>query len=85
MTCRPGAGVSPVGNVVVRSRQAGDSIRLPGGTKSLKKLFIDRKIPAERRPFVTVVADDQGVLAVEGFGYNLDRLTDNGGVQIEFL
>ena len=85
VTCNPGAGVSPVGNVVVRSRQAGDSIRLPGGTKSLKKLFIDRKIPAELRPFVTVVADDQGVLAVEGFGYNLDRLTENGGVQIEFL
>ena len=83
--CKPGMGVSPVGRMVVRSRQAGDSIRLPGGAKSLKKLFIDRKIPSERRPLVAVVADDQGILAVEGFGYNLDRLTENGGVQIEFL
>lgn len=79
-------GVIPVGNVVVRSRQSGDSIRLPGGTKSLKKLFIDRKIPADRRGFVAVVADDMGVLAVEGFGYDLDRVAENGRcIQIEFL
>ena len=81
-----GKGVCPVGEVVVRSRRSGDTIRLPGGTKSLKKLFIDRKIPASRRPFVAVVADDAGVLAVDGFGYHLDRLKESsGGIQIEFL
>ena len=71
--------------MVVRSRQSGDRIRLPGGTKSLKKLFIDRKIPADHRERVAVVADEKGVLAVDGFGYNLDRLAQQGrGIHIEF-
>lgn len=83
---RSGVGVEPVGTAVVRSRQPGDRIRLAGGSKSLKKLFIDHKIPADRRPFVAVVADDRGVLAVEGFGYNLDRVAENvPGLEIEFL
>ncbi len=81
-----GKRMRTVGNIVIRSRQPGDSIRLAGGTKSLKKLFIDRKIPSYRRAFVAVVADDRGVLAVEGLGYNLDRLEEDGqGVKIEFL
>ena len=61
------------GTLVVRSRQSGDSIRLPGGTKSLKKLFIDRKIPAHLRHVVPVIADERGVIAVCGIGVNLDR------------
>lgn len=81
-----GQRVQPIGDVVVRSRQSGDMMRLAGGTKSLKKIFIDRKIPADRRSFVTVVADKLGVLAVEGFGYNLDRLVQGShGLKIEFL
>ncbi len=62
------------GDVVVRPRQPGDAIRLAGGTKSLKKLFIDRKIPASQRPFTPILADDLGVLGVCGIGANLDRL-----------
>ena len=62
------------GTVYLRSRREGDSIRLPGGTKSLKKLFIDRKIPAMERSRVPVLADDLGVLWVYGFGPNRDRL-----------
>ena len=65
--------VRPIGPVVVRSRQTGDEMRLPGGTKSLKKLFIDRKIPAHLRSRVPVVADDAGVIGVYGIGVNLDR------------
>ncbi len=61
------------GDVTVRSRQSGDTIRLSGGTKSLKKLFIDRKIPAHLRPAVPVIADERGVIAVCGIGVNLDR------------
>ena len=66
--------VKTEGTVVIRSRKSGDSIRLPGGTKSLKKLFIDRKIPAALRPQIPVVADDCGVLGVYGIGVNLDRI-----------
>lgn len=77
--------VAPVGTVVLRSRQPGDSMRLPGGTKSLKKLFIDRKIPAQTRMHIPVIADDIGVLGVYGIGPNLDRLAETGnGIQIRF-
>ena len=66
--------VYPMGPVTVRSRQTGDRIRLAGGTKSLKKLLIDRKIPAARRDRIPVICDEGGVLAVYGFGVNLDRV-----------
>ena len=65
--------ICPQGTLTVRSRRSGDAIRLPGGTKSLKKLFIDRKIPAAQRPFIPVLADDAGVVAVYGIGIHSDR------------
>ena len=58
------------GPITVRSRISGDIIRLSGGSKTLKKLFIDRKIPARLRDRVPVLADDRGILAVYGFGTN---------------
>lgn len=66
--------VRPEGPIRVRSRRSGDAIRLSGGKKSLKKLFIDRRIPAARREQIPVLADDKGVLAVYGIGADLDRL-----------
>jgi tRNA(Ile)-lysidine synthase len=68
-----GFAVQPCGQMILRPRLAGDTIRLSGGTKSLKKLFIDRKIPASRRDRIPVIADGQGVLAVYGVGMNEDR------------
>lgn len=68
--------VSAKGAAVLRSRQPGDALRLSGGTKSLKKLFIDRKIPAARRPQIPVIADAEGVLGVYGIGVNLDRAAE---------
>ena len=65
--------VHPVGEVFVRTRQSGDTIRLPGGTKSIKKLFIDRKIPAARRDQIPILCDDAGILGIPGIGVNLDR------------
>ncbi len=77
--------VCPVGQIVIRSRQPGDTMRLNGGTKELKKLFIDRKIPASRRNKIPVVVDDKGVLGVYGVGPNLDRAADElPAVQICF-
>ena len=74
--------VSPQGQVILRSRETGDEMRLRGGTRSLKKLFIDRKIPASRRPLVAVIADEKGVLGVQGIGVNRDRL--GPGLRIRF-
>ncbi|MBQ7875306.1 MAG: tRNA lysidine(34) synthetase TilS [Oscillospiraceae bacterium] len=56
------------GKAVIRSRREGDKADIHGGTKTLKKLFIEEKIPAEKRNSVAVIADDEGVLWVEGLG-----------------
>lgn len=63
--------VCPVGVLTVRSRRSGDTMRLPGGTRSLKKMYIDRKIPVSQRAAVPVLADDRGVLAVFGIGTDI--------------
>lgn len=65
------------GPIILRQRKSGDSIRLSGGTKSLKKLFIDRKFPAALRPQIPVVCDDAGILGVYSIGVNLDRAAKN--------
>lgn len=65
--------VCPSGELYLRSRQSGDSIRLSGGSKSLKKLFIDRKIPASDRSRIPVLSDEAGILGVYGIGVHLDR------------
>ncbi len=82
VTCRPAQEImndantftvcSP-GRLYLRSRQSGDAITLPGGTKSLKKLFIDRKIPANMRGRIPVICDSDGILAVGGIGVNQSR------------
>ncbi len=65
--------VSPVGAMTVRCRKSGDSLRRPGGSKSLKKMFIDRKIPASQRQKIPVVCDEAGILGVYSIGKNLER------------
>ena len=76
--------VCPVGEIRIRSRQSGDQIRLSGGSKSLKKLFIDRKIPAARRQQIPVVCDDAGILGVYTIGSNWDRTAGENLVLIRF-
>lgn len=82
VTCRPAGEIRNTpdtftvisnGEIRLRCRQSGDAIRLNGGTRSLKKLFIDRKIPAADRGRIPVVCDEQGVLGVYSVGVNLDR------------
>lgn len=81
-TAEPDCGyvylVEPQGDLCLRGRQAGDKMRLPGGTKELRRLFIDRKIPAARRERIPVLADALGVLAVPDIGINLDRSVSSG-------
>ena len=69
--------VKAEGEIRVRSRRSGDCIRLPGGSKSLKKLFIDRKIPAARRNQIPVLSDEKGLLGVYTIGANLDRIPES--------
>ena len=74
------------GGLVLRPRQTGDSIKLPGrGTKTLKKLFIDEKIPVMQRDALPVLADDGGVLAVASFGPDETRLAQPGEAALEIM
>ena len=63
------------GEIKVRSRLSGDTFQknAKSGTKTLKQLMIDRKIPRELRGLIPVVADDTGVIWVWGLGYNAAR------------
>jgi tRNA(Ile)-lysidine synthase len=58
------------GNLRLRSRAAGDELRINGRnvTKTLKKLYSENKLNGQGRDFVPVIADDFGVVAVYGFG-----------------
>ena len=72
--------------IIIRSRQSGDTIRLSGGRKSLKKLFIDRKIPAVKRNQIPILTDSHGVIAVCGIGANQERkATELPAWQIRFI
>lgn len=53
--------------LTVRGRRPGDRILTPGGTKTLKKLFVERRVPLSARSRAAVVADASGrVLWVAG-------------------
>ena len=73
--------------LVLRPRQTGDEISLPrrGGTKSLKKLFIDEKVPRRERERIPVLADGRGVAAVAGFGPDQGRTAQPGQSAYEIL
>ena len=62
------------GDLRIRSRRTGDLIALPGGSKSLKKLFIDKKIPVSLRGQIPVLEDDRGIVGVYGFGADQHRI-----------
>ena len=55
----------------VRPRRPGDRLTLPGGTKTLKRLMIDRKLPRERRDRLPVLVCGETVAAVPGVGVDL--------------
>lgn len=65
------------GDLCVRHRLSGDKLRTAGGTKLLKQLFIDRKIPAQERLSIPVICDQSGILGVYGFGGHHDRFSDD--------
>ena len=59
------------GCLEIRTRRTGDSIKLPGGTRSIKKLLIDRKVPANIRDTLPVVICDGEVVAVADLAANV--------------
>jgi tRNA(Ile)-lysidine synthase len=66
-----------VGQMILRTRQAGDKITLKNRpAKLLKKLFIDEKIPVWEREKRWILADQKGILWVEGVGLDARCLPD---------
>ena len=64
--------------LTARPRAEGDAMRLSGGRRTLKRLMIDRKIPAVQRSRLPVIADSGGVLAVYGVGADVTRAAHAG-------
>ncbi len=58
--------------LLMRSRREKDSLKLPkrGVTKTLKKLFNEKKIPPEKRNRIAVLESNGEIVWVEGFGVN---------------
>ena len=65
-------------DTVIRRRRAGDTFTDPrrGVTKTLKKLFIELKIPRELRDTIPIVAEGSTVLWIEGIGTSAQGKAD---------
>ncbi len=50
----------------VRNRQIGDKMRLPFGTKKVKSLFIDQKIPKLQRDTVPLILHNEEIIWIPG-------------------
>lgn len=59
-----------VGNLFLRNRREGDVFcgKRRGNTKTLKKLFNEKKIPAAERPLIPIVCDEEGIVWLYGEG-----------------
>lgn len=60
----------PGGEIVIRTRQPGDYIHIGTGSKKIQDLFVDLKIPKDRRDDIQLAAVDSEVLWVAGYRYS---------------
>ncbi|UWD49298.1 tRNA lysidine(34) synthetase TilS [Clostridioides difficile] len=67
------------GGIVIRSRRQGDKIKLAVGSKKVKDLFIDLKIPREERCKIPIITDSEGIICVGDYkiseNYKIDEST----------
>ena len=71
--------------LIVRSRRIGDRMQLPGGSRSLKRLMIDRRIPASLRDNLPVLTTADGIAAVAGIGADQRFLAQPGESAVEII
>ena len=73
-------GTIDFASLCLRTRRTGDRLRLmeKGGSRTLKKLMIDRKVPRAKRDGLAVIADKNGVIAVQDIGMDFARLPQGG-------
>lgn len=60
----------PDGKIIIRTRKPGDYIHIGTGTKKIQDLFVDLKIPKNKRETVMLAAVDSEVLWVAGYRYS---------------
>ncbi|KXZ38902.1 tRNA(Ile)-lysidine synthase [Alkalithermobacter thermoalcaliphilus JW-YL-7 = DSM 7308] len=69
------------GQLEIRNRKDGDKIKLLGlgGSKKLKDLFIDLKIPKDERGKIPILCDEKGIIWLVGYrmseDYKIDKTT----------
>ena len=68
---------------LLRSRLPGDTMRLSGGSRSLKRLMIDRKIPAAMRAGVPVLQAGADIAAAALIGADVRFLANPGELAVE--
>jgi tRNA(Ile)-lysidine synthetase-like protein len=68
--------------LLVRARAPGDRIRLPGGTRKVKELLLERRIPSARRAGLALVTDAVGdVLWIPNVARSALAAAGEGGTQ----
>ncbi len=72
------------GDLIVRSRLDGDRMKPMGlgGTKKLKDIFIDLKIPREKRNSIAVLSDEKGILWLMGYKISEDYKIDENTTKV---
>ncbi|MBR6506350.1 MAG: tRNA lysidine(34) synthetase TilS [Clostridia bacterium] len=70
-----------VGSLYARPRMEGDRIKVFGVSKSVRKEFINKKIPLCVRNDIPVICDDEGIVYVPYIGAD-DRVFSNSGRHI---
>lgn len=75
------------GNLLIRSRQNGDKIVPKGmqGSKKVKDIFIDNKIPAPKRAHVPIICDEQGIIWLAGVQQDIHYLVGKDSKHILYL
>lgn len=73
------------GELRVRNRLIGDKICIRGVNRTLKKLFIEKKIPKEYRNIIPILCDDKGIIYVPFVGISDRVYTKNINGQNKYI
>jgi tRNA(Ile)-lysidine synthase len=78
-----GAVVPLVPGLTVRTRRPGDRVRVGGRERSLKRFFMERRVPADLRGDLPLVASGHEVLFVPGEILDVSKREGGGFVRLE--
>lgn len=73
------------GEIYVRPRKNGDKVLSLGVNKSVKRCFINNKVPVELREAIPVVCDDEGIIYVPFVGATDRVFSKDNGRKINIL